>query len=169
MDQEYPQERLQEMLDEDRVAIIDRLGPQRRIGVLLIRAREEPNELVTRSFDEAKEHIDKLSTAIAEGVVFEQAVSLHSEDATSQAQEGDIGWHHRISKDIPEPVLETAFGLPIAGVSGPVRSELGWFLVKVHGAKPPMTDEELRREMRTEIIEKETERILDEAQIVMVK
>jgi len=66
---------------------------------------------------------------IAHGHDFAEMARLHSRDAGSKAEGGDLGYFSR-GVTVP-PFEEAAFRLKAGEMSQPVRSQFGWHLIKV--------------------------------------
>jgi hypothetical protein len=136
-------------LAADRAAVLERVGPRRRIGLIFARATEEPNALIPRDFADATRHLETLRELLAKET-FEKIARLESDHAASKVQGGDTGWHHRRSERLPEPVLAAAFTLPHGEVSPPLRADEGCFLVKVLDVEPEPGDDVLLQRLRDE-------------------
>lgn len=161
----HPDEELREELAADRQGVLDRVGPRRRLGAIYVRSLEEPNELVPRGFDEAREHLETVRERILAGAAFERVAMVETEDPASKVDGGDLGWVNRNSERLPEAVRAAAFALPIGGLSEPVRTEDGYWLIKVLDAEPPLAEGEILERMRGEKEEKLLADLLEAAEI----
>lgn len=95
---------------------------ERKASHILIKTDE-------RSDDAAKEEIDALAEALAQGADFATLASEQSEDAGSASDGGDLGW---VQRGMMVPAFEDALYATEAGtVSAPVKTEFGWHLIKV--------------------------------------
>lgn len=163
----YPDAKLQQELTGQRQQVLDAVGPRRHVGIVLVRALDEPNALITRDFAAAAEHLVAVRERIAKDG-FRATASIESEHGPSKARGGDVGWHRRQSDALPEPLLQAAFALAAGEVSMPIRGDDGCYLVTVFDVEPVPTDAELivrLRELRgTEL----AQRLIDEADLQFV-
>lgn len=138
----YPTARLEQELAASRQAVLDRYGPRRRIGLIFVRASNEPNGLIPRTFDQAKKHLEGVRARL-QTESWSNAARIESEHASSKMQGGDTGWHVRRSEALPEAMLAAAFALPAGEVSMPLQTDEGCFLVKAIEVEPEPSDEAL--------------------------
>ena len=147
----YPDEAVDRMLEEDRDAILDRHGERRKVSMILLRATDNDNPLIPRTFAEAKERAAEIRADIAEGMAFANAARVHSEDPYSKVRGGEIGAFTRADDRAPEAVRAAAFGLPAGGVSEPVTVDQGVVLVRVDEVIPAPPPAVLRQRLRDEL------------------
>lgn len=166
VDLEYSPEDLRHMLDEDRAQILKRHGPRRQLGILFVRALDEPNDLVPRDFAAAESHLrgvrDRIRSA---GLPFSTAARQYSDDPATRANGGTAGWHRPIDQGLPSEVIEAAFALPRDGLSDPVRIDSGYYLVRVLEIEPMPGDATLLQKLHTDLETQLRQRILDEAKL----
>lgn len=114
-------------------------GVRLRAAHILVKATKE-NEA------ERRKKIDQIQAQLARGANFEALAAEHSEDSSRQ-QGGDLGFFGE--KDMVAPFEKAALALGEGKVSGPVRSEFGWHLIKLYDKIPagPATVERLRPEL----------------------
>ncbi|MFQ6091099.1 MAG: peptidyl-prolyl cis-trans isomerase [bacterium] len=93
------------------------------------RVRVRHIQVTTRA--EARELLDRM----ASGEVFEKLAQVESEDLDSRPYGGELGY---IARDgyVPgigksEAFTNTAFKTPVGKVGGPVKTDVGWHLIKV--------------------------------------
>lgn len=158
---------LQQELVEKRDEVLDVIGPQRRIGLIYLRARTNPNAIITRSFEQAKEHLLKVRERIAKDG-FAATASIESEHGASKRKGGDVGWHRPSSKKLPEVIVKAAFALGLAEVSMPLQDDNGCYLVTVLEKEPTPSDKELLQRLRILRGKQFSEGILKDAEIRIV-
>jgi parvulin-like peptidyl-prolyl isomerase len=146
----FPTPELERQLASDRNAVLELVGPRRRLGIIFLNAMDPPNDLVRRDFDSALRELENARARIGktDKDTFEHVARTTSEHAQSKQQGGDIGWHRRRSEALPEPVLAAAFALPPDQVSMPIRGDTGGFLVKLLEVEPVPEDGELVERLR---------------------
>lgn len=82
---------------------------------------------------QAKERIYDIQRKITHGEDFAKVAALYSQDVTSAAKGGDIGW---VTPETLDPGFATAMSqLKVGQISGPVKSQYGWHLIQVLGTK----------------------------------
>lgn len=142
-----PDAALQQRLRDDRGSVLEEVGPQRRLGLIFVRALEQPNALVPRDFPAAMHHLEAIRTRIAVDD-FQKVARLESEDPSSRERGGDTGWHNRRDTSLPEVVLAAAFATAEGDVSQPLRDKDGCYLVKVLEIEPELDEVMLLRRLR---------------------
>jgi len=119
----------------------------------------QTRQIVVKTEQEAKE----LQGRIAKGEDFAELAKKYSLDPGARMNGGDIGYHPKGSL-IPE-YEEAAFKLTKIGqVSGPVKTNLGYHLIKLEGMRPPayvpfaevkgFIRQKLMQEKQAEMVEK---------------
>jgi len=81
------------------------------------------------SAEEAK--IRRLLDRLKAGENFAALAQQESEDSSTAANGGDLGWFPRDIPLMPPAVIEAAFGLQPGDISGVIHSEMGYHIVKV--------------------------------------
>ncbi len=158
---------LRRELEEQREQVLAEVGPRRRIGLIYLRARSEPNAIVDRTFDQARQQLVKVRERIADDG-FAATASIESEHGASKRKGGDVGWHHPTSKQLPEVIVKAAFALGIAEVSMPLQDENGCYLVTVLEREPAPSDDELVSRLRAYRGQQFSEAILEDADVKIV-
>ena len=81
----------------------------------------------------SKEQAIRLKKEIEDGeITFEEAAQTYSE-CPSGKNGGDLGYFGR--NQMVKSFEDAAFGLPIGSISNPVKTQFGYHLIKVTGAK----------------------------------
>jgi len=163
----YSDQRLLKDLIENRDEVLASVGPRRRIGLIYMRARKEPNAIITRSFEQAEQHLLKVRQRIAKDG-FAATASIESEHGASKRKGGDVGWHRAASKQLPEVIVKAAFALGLAEVSMPLKDQNGCYLVTVLDKEPNPSEQELLERLRVLRGKQFSESILKDAEIKIV-
>ena len=161
----FPAAKLEQELASSRQAVLERYGPRRRIGLIFVRASDEPNGLIPRTFAQAKQHLEGVRARL-QTESWSNAARIESEHASSKMQGGDTGWHVRRSEGLPDVMLAAAFALPAGEVSMPLQSEEGCFLVKAIEVEPEPSDQALVQRMRERRSLELRSQLIDEAKVV---
>jgi len=99
-------------------------------------------ELDKEADAKARKKAEELLKRLKAGESFEELAKKYSEDYGSAAQGGDLGWFGR--GQMVKPFEEAAFRLKKGELSGVVKSNFGYHLIKVEGKRlnlPPDYDE----------------------------
>jgi len=83
---------------------------------------------------EAKARADGYRKQIADGKSFAEVARANSDDASTKAEGGDLGWSER-GAFVPE-FTQAAFNLKVGDVSQPVKTPFGWHLILVEEKQP---------------------------------
>jgi peptidyl-prolyl cis-trans isomerase B (cyclophilin B) len=62
--------------------------------------------------------------------VFSSAARKYSKDATTKVLGGSVGWFSKVGK-LERSFTETAFSMPVGGLSQPIKTQFGWHLIFV--------------------------------------
>jgi len=141
--------------DEDLQALYKKetsnLAEQRRAAHILI----EVNDKVTDA--QAKAKIEENQQRLAKGEDFAALAKQFSQDPGSANNGGDLGF---AGPDVYDPAFEKAlYALKKGQVSGPVRSEFGYHLIKLLGVESPEVPtfaslkDKLTRELKAQQVE----------------
>jgi peptidyl-prolyl cis-trans isomerase C len=87
-----------------------------------------PNGATPEVSAAVKAKLESIATQIKHGADFAQLARTNSQDPRSGPQGGDVGYFRRGS--MPVPFDSVAFALAPGTVSGPVRTTVGWHLIK---------------------------------------
>jgi len=167
-DRRFPDAVLQAELAAERQAVLDMVGPRRHLGLIFLRALEEPNALVPRDFPAAEQALRQIHERLAKET-FANVASIESEHSQTKQRGGDAGWHRRRSDELPEAVLAAAFALDTGTVSDPIRTEEGVYLVKVLDVDPTPPDHRLVEALRRHKAIELQQQLLRDAAIEMVQ
>jgi len=163
----FPIEALAAELAADRRSVSDRVGARRRVGLIFVRASDEPNGLIPRTFTAAQQHLERVRERLGKET-WENVARIESEHASSKMQGGDAGWHRRTSDRLPEPMLAAAWALPAGEMSLPLRTDEGCFLVKVLEVEAEPEDAVLLQRLREWKAQDLSQRLLADAKIEFV-
>ena len=163
----HPDEQLVERLSTEREEVLRKHGEKRRLSIVLLRAAETPNELIPRSFDQAREELAALREKLDEQS-FHRIAQIHSEDPYSKVRGGDLGEFARAAPELSDDLLAAAFALDMLEVSEPIRVPQGYALVKVTAIEPPPGDELLLERMREELGRALLEDLLEAAEVKLL-
>lgn len=160
----HSDESLRTELAADRDAILARIGPRRRLGVIYRRALDEPNALVPHDFAAAAESLQRVRARL-DVERFDVVARIETDDPAGKETGGDTGWHHRDSKKLPEQVLDAAFAAESGALVGPIRAADGCYLVRVTEVEPELADDELIARLRRLRSDELSQKILADAKI----
>jgi peptidyl-prolyl cis-trans isomerase D len=108
---------------------IGNLAEQRRAAHILIEVNDKLNEA------QAKAKIEEIQQRLAKGEGFTALAKEFSQDPGSSSKGGDLGY---AGKGVYDPAFEKAlYDLKKDQISGPVRSDYGWHLIKLLGVEAP--------------------------------
>jgi peptidyl-prolyl cis-trans isomerase D len=115
---------------------------------------------------------DAAVKAKAEGILkraqagedFSKLAKEFSQDPGSAAQGGDLGWSER--KIFVGPFADAAFSMKVDEISGPVKTQFGYHILKLDGIQPPAAKsfEASKAELEAEFKRNEPERLFNNAQ-----
>lgn len=160
----FPDDQLAAELAGDRAAVLARIGPRRHLGIIFLRALDEPNGLIPLDFPAALAKLQELRRLLA-NEEFAKVARLQSQDPRTATKGGDAGWFRRTASELPDAVLAAAFALQPGEVSEPVRGTEGCFLVKVLDVEPMPSDAQLLTALRDDHAERFGQGLLDGAAI----
>ena len=127
------------------------LAEQRRAAHILIEVNDKVNDA------QAKAKIEEIQQRLAKGEHFDALAKEFSQDPGSASHGGDLGF---AGPGVYDPAFEKAlYALTKDQVSGPVRSEFGYHLIKLLGVEAPQVptfaslNDKLTRELKTQQVE----------------
>lgn len=99
----------------------------------------------------AKERLATAQTALAEGMAFADAARQYSDDQSSAARGGNVGFID-FDANMPEALRQAIFSLSEPGqISAPAETQFGFHLVQFVDQKPLPTFEEARDELKSRL------------------
>jgi parvulin-like peptidyl-prolyl isomerase len=124
------------------------LPERRNVSHLFLAA---PPETAQEIVDAKKAAIDALSVRLAAGEDFATLVAQNSEDDATKLRGGELGYFS--GNRMPPEFVEAATKLTPAQVSKPVRTRLGFHILKLIGVQAPrqQTFDEVRNDVAIEI------------------
>ncbi|MFP4610555.1 MAG: peptidylprolyl isomerase [Thiohalophilus sp.] len=135
------------------IKLIDRRSPEQRHIVEQTRARHiliRPNQLTSNS--EARQRLARLRERIVEGESFADLARAHSDDTSSAADGGSLGW---VSPGSMAPRFEEEMNkLQTGQISQPFQSRFGWHLVEVLSRRKHDDTEQYQRMQARQAIHK---------------
>ncbi|MFP3873177.1 MAG: peptidylprolyl isomerase [Thiohalophilus sp.] len=135
------------------IKLIDRRSPEQRHIVEQTRARHiliRPNQLTSNS--EARQRLARLRERIVEGESFADLARAHSDDTSSAADGGSLGW---VSPGSMAPRFEEEMNkLQTGQISQPFQSRIGWHLVEVLSRRKHDDTEQYQRMQARQAIHK---------------
>lgn len=140
----------------------DRSGKEITARHILV--KKSANDTTEAAKSRLKSRIDSIKTAINNGLDFKAAAKMLSEDATTAADSGDLGWFPW--GRMVDEFQRAAWDAKPKSVSGPVESPFGWHLIwvdsvrTIEGRKPY---EEAKEEIAGRMREVEGQKLGDKA------
>jgi peptidyl-prolyl cis-trans isomerase D len=151
---------LKTFYDEQKTKTPERFSQaeQRRVRHILLSVNDPKEDAAVKA---KAEGILKRAQA---GEDFSKLAKEFSQDPGSAAQGGDLGWSER--KVFVGPFADAAFGMKVDEISGPVKTQFGYHILKLDGIQPPTvkTFEQSKAELETEYRRNEAERLFNNAQ-----
>lgn len=93
--------------------------------------RVRARHILVKTEEEAK----KVKAELDAGAAWDELAKNYSTDKRTALRGGDLGFFRR--GDLPEKEVETAaFGMAAGSVSAPVKSRLGWHIIRLEEKKP---------------------------------
>jgi peptidyl-prolyl cis-trans isomerase D len=131
---------------------------QRRVRHILLSVNDPKEDAAVKA---KAEGILKRAQA---GEDFSKLAKEFSQDPGSAPQGGDLGWSER--KVFVGPFGDAAFGMKVDEISGPVKTQFGYHILKLDGIQPPAVKsfEASKTELEAEYKRNEAERLFNNAQ-----
>lgn len=147
-------------LAEESDAVMSHHGARRRLAVLLTRVEGDDD-------DAARTTSEQIHERIVREIPFAEAARTYSDDPYSKVAGGDTGWHNREGSRLPQPVIDAAFASDVGAgwVSGPLKTDDGYYLVNLVALESEPSEAMLMIRMRQEFVSRERRKMLEDAQI----
>jgi len=126
---------------------------------ILIRVPENASE---KELKEAEKKVQQILDELQSGADFAELAKKYSQDAQSAPNGGDLGW---LSRDELRPEFaKIIFGLPVDGISQPIRSKMGFHILKLEDYKPAEYKpfKEVRKQVEKELIRNKAHQLAQE-------
>ena len=178
---QYSPTLLDDMLAKQGATIHKRHGARRSMSIIFVRATQNPNKIVKRTFKQAAKYAQELrdvistekgfSKASPQKKTFAMVARTSSDEPNSKAAGGKIGWQHQEylaharQQRAPAEVLKVAFQLAIGEVSKPIQNSDGYYLVWVSGIEPTPDRPTLHRRLLGELSESYSKALITTAKI----
>lgn len=101
-----------------------------KVAHILIRINNESD------YETNKPRIDALYERLKKGEDFNKLVTDFSEDFSTRESGGQLNWIKSLDQKVPKDFIEAAFGLKDGAFSKPVKTPLGWHIIKRIEQKP---------------------------------
>ncbi len=123
-----------------------------------------PKEAPAAEVAEAKARAEAYRRQIVGGKSFAEVARASSDDASTKADGGDLGWAER-GAFVPE-FTQAAFNLKVGEVSEPVKTPFGWHLILVEEKQPAVAKPlaEVSADIAALLLKRDRSRALAEAQ-----
>ncbi|MCC7212380.1 MAG: hypothetical protein E3K40_04050 [Candidatus Brocadia sp.] len=134
-------------------------GEAVKVSHILIDTRNMKSE---KEFAQALEQIKNIKKEIEQGGIFEEIARKYSDCPTAN-NGGDLGFIQR-KGNFSKSFLDTAFSLKAGQLSGPVKTEYGYHLIKVTEKKEgsPVRFDDVREKVRLEALDTEILALLNQ-------
>jgi len=119
---------------------VKQMGEEREVRARHILIRAAPGD--EKGSKEAEEKIKAIIARLRKGENFETLAKETTEDPSGKANGGDLGYFTK-EQMVPE-FAEAAFKLKPGEISGPVKTQFGWHVIKLEDSRikaPPTFDE----------------------------
>jgi peptidyl-prolyl cis-trans isomerase SurA len=130
-----------------------------RASHILIQDKRDSTGLIIDSAATYQKAIEVLNKA-KNGGDFAQLVSQYSEDPGSKNNGGDLGFFDR--RRLAQPLDSALFVMKVGEISGPIRTQYGWHIVKKTDEKAFQSFDKQKENLRTEY--KRTKKFKDDYQ-----
>ncbi|HHT9153478.1 MAG TPA: peptidylprolyl isomerase [Candidatus Hypogeohydataceae bacterium YC40] len=129
-------------------------GEMVRASHILVKTNpmESPEEL-----NKAKQKIESIKKELDNGADFAELAKKYS-DCPSSERGGDIGYFPRKGQ-VLEAFAATAFALKPGQISGPVKTEVGYHIIKVADRKA-VTYDDVKEQVKEDYIEDQTDKLI---------
>jgi peptidyl-prolyl cis-trans isomerase SurA len=111
--------------------------------------------------EKARETAEKVLKLAESGYEFEKLAKEYSKDSVSAERGGDLGYFKK--GDLAKPIEDAVENTPVGGIVGPVRSPMGYHIIKVIDKKEASEErplEAVRDEIREKLYRQKAEKAL---------
>ena len=131
---------------------------QRRVRHILLPVNDPKDDAAVKTKAEG------ILKRVQGGEDFAKLAKEFSQDPGSAAQGGDLGFAER--KVYVGPFADAAFSMKVGEISGPVKTQFGYHILKLDGIQPPAVKsfDDSKAELETEFKRNEAERLFNNAQ-----
>lgn len=134
-----------------------------KVAHILIRVNNETE------YDSTKPRIDALYSRLKDGEEFNVLVKEFSEDFSTRENGGRLNWIKSVGGGVPTAFKEAAYALKDGEFSEPVKTELGWHIIKRLEEKPLPTLDEAKEAIKFKIGRDSRSQLNKEAVLVRIK
>ncbi len=133
---------------------------RRRASHILLKVPKDANATVVEA---KKKELLELKKRIEKGESFSELAKKYSEDKLSGAKGGDLGFFSRGM--MVKPFEDKVFSMKKGELSGPVRTQFGWHLIKLEDVRKARTKplKEVRSEIEKKLKEKKVKKLIWDA------
>jgi len=154
------QAKLKELYEQKRF-VYEKVSDERKLRQILVSVPHDATDAQDKAArDKANALADKLKKGAKisgkDGVTFSEVARASSDDATSKAQGGELGWRAHGAANLPAVVEEKVWKAQSDAIVGPLRGTEGYVITKVEGqrdgsvsfeqAKLELAEQKLREE-----------------------
>lgn len=165
VDEQYGGDGLRAAYQAERERFDGAFGEALEVTILLLRATNLPTQHVPRTYERADSELVKLAAGVTTRERFQELVRAHSEESSTRAQQGSLGFVSRRDERLSEDVLRALYAAADAGQGraasapvGPFHLPLGSALFWIGSRRPAPSWETMQalvhRELRRELMEK---------------
>src|SRR5450755_2313475 len=131
---------------------VKQLGQEQEVHARHILFRAAPGD--EKASKEAEDKVKAVIARLNKGEDFAKLASELTEDPSGKANGGDLGYFSK-EQMVPE-FSDTAFGLDNGKISGPVKTQFGWHVIKVEDkrVKPQPKFEEVKPQIEQFVVRK---------------
>lgn len=118
-----------------------------RASHILIQDKRDSMGVVTDSLGTYQRAVD-IYNKVKGGEDFGSLVSQFSEDAASKQNSGDLGYFDR--RRMTQPFDSAVFSIKVGEVTGPIRTQFGWHIIKKTDEKPYLSYEKQKETLKND-------------------
>jgi len=143
------------LYEEERELFDGYYGERLHLAACVLRSAEVPDEVVTRTTEEAHAYLGRLAPGIPDAEGFRLIVGKLSDDAGAKENGGELGWFGRGDERLPQNIRDAAFDYWAAkgkdGVAGPIDVVGGVAILWVGPLQPAPEWELLSQAVQSEL------------------